>query len=471
VHYLIIDGSYGEGGGQIVRTAVCLSVITGKPIQLINIRAKRNNPGLRHQHLSAVKAIADLFHAKVENLKVGADWIRFVPLNYSTPSSSSDHFDASFLYNDNNSSNCNSSSSSFLNKNSSSSDNFDYSMNKIDIGTAGSIANVLLTIIPAISLSRINHDIQIIGGTDVRYSPTIDYVRYIVREIYASIGINFSIDVLRRGYYPKGGGIVNAQIKAINIPSWQFPTLFQLSDEADNLNSIITNYNRHNLSRTQDSTKNGSVVAPASTSIIKGPPPESMKIKIASVCSQLPKHVAERQLSAASSNLTKNGVETINDSLFTTTCEGSLSPGSSVLVFSVSRNDNSSSWYIGGDSIGEKGKRAESVGIEASNRFIENYLKNVPIDYLLADMLVVPLSLMRGKNQFRVAKVTQHLKTNLYVVSRMVEMYKYYIKDACLPTATATTSPNVEENTIGCNEVSGSNGYIVNIESGGQQSK
>jgi hypothetical protein len=88
-------------------------------------------------------------------------------------------------------------------------------------------------------------------------------------------------------------------------------------------------------------------------------------------------------------------------------------------------------------------------------------------------MLVVPLSLMRGKNQFRVAKVTQHLKTNLYVVSRMVEMYKYYIKDACLPTATptTTTSPNVEGNTVGYDVVSGSNGYIVNIESGGQESK
>ena len=85
MHYLIIDGSYGEGGGQIVRTAVSLSAITGKSIQIINIRAKIDNPGLRAQHLSAVKAVADLFHAKVENLNVGADWIRFIPPNYSHP--------------------------------------------------------------------------------------------------------------------------------------------------------------------------------------------------------------------------------------------------------------------------------------------------------------------------------------------------------------------------------------------------
>ena len=83
--YLIIDGSYGEGGGQIVRTAVSLSAITGKPIQITNIRSRRNKSGLRTQHFSAVKAVADLFHAKVENLKIGADWIRFIPPDYTHP--------------------------------------------------------------------------------------------------------------------------------------------------------------------------------------------------------------------------------------------------------------------------------------------------------------------------------------------------------------------------------------------------
>jgi RNA 3'-terminal phosphate cyclase (ATP) len=106
LNYLIIDGSYGEGGGQIVRTAVSLSTITGKPIQITNIRSKRNKPGLRTQHFSAVKAVADLFHAKVENLKVGADWIRFTPSHHTHPFGSTDYFD--------------------------------YGITKIDIGTAGS---------------------------------------------------------------------------------------------------------------------------------------------------------------------------------------------------------------------------------------------------------------------------------------------------------------------------------------------
>jgi RNA 3'-terminal phosphate cyclase (ATP) len=177
-----------------------------------------------------------------------------------------------------------------------------------------------------------------------------------------------------------------------------------------------------------------------------------MKIKIVSTCSQLlPKHVAERQLSAAVSNLTKNGVDVIDDSLFTTTSERSSSPGSSILVFSTSRNNDSDGWYIGGDCIGQRGKRAETVGIEASNRFLESYLKNVPIDYRLADMLVLPLSLIKGRNLFRVAEITEHLKTNLYVISRIVEGCKYYI--------------NLEENIVGYQTTHNSNGYVVNLES------
>jgi RNA 3'-terminal phosphate cyclase (ATP) len=225
------------------------------------------------------------------------------------------------------------------------------------------------------------------------------------------------------------------------------------------LNGIINN-NINNVSGISESTKKESIVPTAA------PRPEMMKIKIASVCSeQLPKHVAERQLSAAVSNLAKNGIDTIDDSLFTATSEISLSPGSSILVFSTSRNDNDNSdgWYIGGDSIGQRGKRAEIVGIEASNRFLENYLKNVPIDYLLADMLVMPLSLIKGRNRFRVAKITEHLKTNLYVVSAMVHGCKYYIKDAYL-----STNSNLDENH---DVISGSDGYIVNIQSAGQESK
>ena len=456
---MIVDGSYGEGGGQIVRTAVSLSVVTGKPIQIINIRSKRNNPGLRPQHLSAVKAVADLFHAKVENLKVGADWIRFIPSSYSHFTDRINHFDSCFK--DKN-------ADYFLNNHSKPSESFDYSRTKIDIGTAGSIANVLLTIIPAISVSGVNHTVQIIGGTDVKHGPTIDYLRYVVREIYASIGINFDIDVIQRGYYPKGGGIVTAQIKAINHQMGKSLTISELFNQTHDMNGTIINNNNY-TSRIQESTRKVAI-AEATTSIIKSPLPGLMKIKIVSVCSkQLPKHVAERQLSAAVSNLAKNGVHTFDESSFKTSYENSLSPGSSILIFSTSRNDNKigDGWYIGGDSIGERGKRAEIVGIEASRMFLENYLKSIPIDYLLADMLVAPLSMIKGRHRFRVGKVTEHLKTNLYVVNSMVDGCKCYINDASL-SRTATTNPILEGDIVADDGHSRGTSFVINIESAGR---
>src|SRR5436305_239912 len=168
---LTIDGAYGEGGGQILRSAVSLSAITGKSIEVINIRAKRPNPGLRPQHLHASKALAEIFHARVDNLNVGAERIRFIP--------KPDKYEGGEL--------------------------------KIDTGTAGSIPMILQTIIPAVALSGKSLSVQITGGTDVKMSPT-DYLRFIVHNAYKTIGINFSLNILKRGYYPKGGGIIQADI-------------------------------------------------------------------------------------------------------------------------------------------------------------------------------------------------------------------------------------------------------------------
>ncbi|HEU0049303.1 MAG TPA: RNA 3'-terminal phosphate cyclase, partial [Nitrososphaera sp.] len=74
-----IDGSQGEGGGQVLRTAISLSAITGKPVKVTNIRAKRQNPGLRPQHKTGIEILGNLFRASVDNLKIGAEWVTFAP--------------------------------------------------------------------------------------------------------------------------------------------------------------------------------------------------------------------------------------------------------------------------------------------------------------------------------------------------------------------------------------------------------
>lgn len=320
-----IDGSEGEGGGQILRTAVSLSAITGTPVEVVNIRAKRPNPGLRPQHMTSVKAIADLFHANAENLQVGSDWVRFSP-----------------------------------------SDRFEGGSVKVDVGTAGSIPMILMAVVPAVSLSNNSLEIEITGGTDVRASPTIDYVRHVVADAYRSIGIKFSCDVIRRGYYPKGGGVVRTVIESCKEPG----TMELLSARE---------------------------VAP----------------RITSVCGQLPRHVAERQISSALVALEKKGIRCSN---YSASIETSASPGSSILVYSASDFGP----HVGGDSIGELGKRAEAVGAEAADHFLESALAKVPVDPFLADMLVLPLALAKGRSKYRVVRVTEHLRTNLQVVNQMV---------------------------------------------------
>ncbi|MEM3159282.1 MAG: RNA 3'-terminal phosphate cyclase, partial [Nitrososphaera sp.] len=123
---LQIDGSQGEGGGQILRTAVTLSAITNTPVEITDIRSKRPNPGLRPSHLTAIKVLADLFDAKVENLQVGASRVRFEPAG-----------------------------------------RFGGGSAKVDIGTAGSIPLTLMAVVPAVSLSGNELEIEITGGTDV----------------------------------------------------------------------------------------------------------------------------------------------------------------------------------------------------------------------------------------------------------------------------------------------------------------
>jgi RNA 3'-terminal phosphate cyclase (ATP) len=327
-----IDGSHGEGGGQILRTAISLSAISGKPIEVTNIRANRTNPGLRPQHLAGIKIIADLFHAKSENLKVGAEWIRFSP-----------------------------------------SDKFEGGSIKFDIGTAGSIPLILMTVVPAVSLSNNSLQIEVTGGTDVKASPTIDYIKHIVAKSYLSIGPKFSVDVLKRGYYPKGGGVVQCTVKPCKTPS-----------------TIELLATRH------------------------------LEPKIISVCSQLPVHVAKRQISSALIALEKKDIRCSN---YTASIETSISPGSSILVYSAA----DFGLYVGGDSIGELGKRAESVGTEAAMRFLDSTLAQATVDPFLADMLVLPLALSKGRSRYRVARVTQHLLTNLHIVSEIVRC-KYSIE-------------------------------------------
>ena len=170
---LEIDGSYHEGGGQILRTSVALSSVTGRPVRIINIRAKRCNPGLSAQHLTAIRALAHISGARLSDAKLGSTEIEFFP-------------------------------GDFLG-----------GRHETDVGTAGAISLVLQTLtFPAVFCGK-EMSFAIKGGTHVRWSPPMDYFTDIFCYFLKKLGIAINAEVKKYGFYPKGGGLVEVSIKPI----------------------------------------------------------------------------------------------------------------------------------------------------------------------------------------------------------------------------------------------------------------
>jgi RNA 3'-terminal phosphate cyclase (ATP) len=160
-----IDGSFGEGGGQILRTSLTLSALTGTPFRIYNIRKNRPKPGLQHQHLLAVKAVKTLTNAVTRGDNLGSTELYFEPKGLVEKCE------------------C-----------------------KFDVGTAGSVTLILQTILP-LMINR-NHIITLTGGTDVPKAPTVDYIRLVFFPLLEKIGIKAKLELFSRGHYPEGGGQV-----------------------------------------------------------------------------------------------------------------------------------------------------------------------------------------------------------------------------------------------------------------------
>jgi len=314
--FLRINGALGEGGGQIVRTAISLSCITGTPIILENIRKNRKVPGLRPQHLTAIKILKKICNAKVEGAKVGSTNFKFTPNEVQSLSL------------------------------------------KEDVGTAGSIPLILQVLVPVVALSGNNLRLSIRGGTDGKWSPTSSYTQYILREAWSKMGIQFSMNVLKRGYYPKGGGKTDVSVS----PSKKTIPLVLKKRKTKNC-KIFCSY------------------------------------------SKIPKNDIEKNVNLIKEKLL-NGKFRVESEIVE---ETALDPGGSILIFS---KDSDS--IIGVDSLYDQ--KNGTFDHNLVGRFIQN---NMSVDENLSDMLVLPASLAKGMTVFQVPKITKHLETNLYITSKI----------------------------------------------------
>jgi len=176
-----IDGSYGEGGGQILRSSLALSALTGKPLRIFNIRAGRKNPGLRPQHLTAVKAAAAICEAKVDGAKVNSTELNFEPTNLKG---------GSFVV--------------------------DVSA---DQPSAGSGTLVFQTVFPALLFAQQPSSVRVVRcGTHVPFSPPYDYIATVFLPMVQRIGAEGELMLVKAGWFPRGGGELVASIKPTNGP-------------------------------------------------------------------------------------------------------------------------------------------------------------------------------------------------------------------------------------------------------------
>jgi RNA 3'-terminal phosphate cyclase (ATP) len=320
-----IPGDMLEGGGQIVRTTIALSALTRKDVRITKIRDKRSNPGLQAQHVTAARAVAAISGAETEGLLLGSRELVFKP---GGPVA------GRFSFN---------------------------------VGTAGSIPLILQAVMPSAAYAPGQVEFELTGGTDVPWSPTIDYVRLVELPVLQLMGYRAALTVHRRGHYPKGGGHVTIVV-----------------DPPRALKAVGL------LERSAGGTVEG-----------------------VSHCVKLPSHVAQRQAAAAKEKLSACGIRDVNIVLETypPAQDPHLAPGSGIALAMKFVNGP----ILGADSIGERGKPAERVGVEAADSLLAEFESKAAVDLHMGDILIPYMAVAEGRSEIQVSAITTHTVTNIKV--------------------------------------------------------
>jgi RNA 3'-phosphate cyclase len=321
---IAIDGSSGEGGGQIVRTSLALALVTGQAFHLRNLRANRDKPGLQPQHLASVQAAATIGRAKTTGAALKSSELTFEPAGVQPG-------------------------------------NYHFA-----IGTAGATALVLHTIYLPLACAAAPSTVTIEGGTHNRAAPCFHFLAATWARYLALIGLEAAVTMRRPGFYPRGGGLIEATIQP-------WPRLRGLT-----IDSIA--------------------------------PPR--RVTCTSAVAGLPEHILRRQAERARHRLEQLNLEV---DVREETWKGG--PGT---MLGVELPTAPAPTFLFG--LGERGKPAERVADEAV-RQVRDYLRADPlgVDEHSADQLVLPLALAAGSSWFPVSAISSHLLTNTAVIRQFVE--------------------------------------------------
>ncbi len=352
---IVIDGSYGEGGGQVLRTSLSLSALRGEAVRIENIRANRHPPGLKAQHLTGVWAIARICDAELEGDEMGSRVLTFAP---RTPPQPGDY-------------------------------TFDVT-EALETGSAGSTGLIFQTVLLPLALADGDSTLTIRGGTHVAWSPPFHYLKHVYLPTLARMGVEAEVEIGEWGFFPRGGGEMRATIRGRGdggrVRVWGG---FEI--------------------RGNEVLKAGEGGAGKLRGIELVERGALRRVWGISALANLKSHIGQRQANRAENVLREQGLQPKIEVV------RAPSPGPGTVIFLVAEFEHV---VAGFTAYGRRGKPAERVAEEACDEFLRYYHSGAAVDKHLADQLILPMALTGQPCRFTTSEVTEHLRTVVGVVER-----------------------------------------------------
>ncbi|MDJ0648037.1 MAG: RNA 3'-terminal phosphate cyclase [Xenococcaceae cyanobacterium MO_188.B19] len=322
-----IDGSWGEGGGQILRTCLSLATITGQSVRIEGIRANRPKPGLAAQHLTSVMAAATLCQAEVRGDILGSKTLEFSPT--CPPQAGKYTFDVAQAR---------------------------------EGGSAGAITLILQTILMPLALANGSSQVILKGGTHVAWSPPVTYIEEVYLPTLKQLGVQAEVNLKAWGWYPRGGGEVEMGVTGSQQPLTGLELL-----------------------------ERGAI----------------KQVRGLAVVTELPSHIPQRMANRATNLLEQAHLP----SRIQAVRGRGVAPGAG--IFLTAEYEHSRAGF---SALGGRGIPAEQVAENAVEELLNFQAQAAPIDRFLGDQLLLPLGLSSEMSQYRVASISQHLRTNAGVI-------------------------------------------------------
>ncbi|XP_043193170.1 RNA 3'-terminal phosphate cyclase-like isoform X3 [Amphibalanus amphitrite] len=325
----VIDGSIMEGGGQVLRMAVSLSCLLEKPIKITNIRGGRSKPGLKGQHLAGLRLVSEMCSGRLTGDAIDSTEITFRPGRVTGGSYSA------------------------------------------ETGTAGSVGLLLQVSLPCAMFASAPTRLTLRGGTNAAFAPQIDYTLNVFRPLLERFGGNLQCDVRRRGYFPRGGGLVEASVS----PVTQLRPL-ELLDQ-------------------------GRLVGVTGAAFVAGKLPLRVADSVAAA--------ARRRLQAALPSVPVR-VEAVRDP------EGA-GPASGLNL--VAETDTGC--RLGGSALGGRGATDDQVAATATDELLRAVSAGACVDQYCQDQCVILMALAAGRSRIRTVKPTLHTETAIHIAERLTQ--------------------------------------------------